>query len=176
MKESCFKGCFCSKAFTLIELLVVVLIIGILAAVAVPQYRVAVAKSRYANLKVFAESLAKAEEVYFLANGTYTDNLKSLDIGIPGEINNNQQDYVYFEGGYCYVTFANSWNRVACNNRVDNMNYNITLQHSSVMAGQRRCLVKGTIDPTDWRTKICKAETNKSTYRIDDSKYIEFLY
>ncbi len=75
MKESGFKG-----GFTLIELLVVVLIIGILAAVAVPQYQKAVWRNRYIQAKTMATSLAKAMEIYYLSNGTYTADAYVLDI------------------------------------------------------------------------------------------------
>ncbi len=70
--------------FTLIELLVVVLIIGILAAVAVPQYQKAVDKSRMGQALVWAKSLTDAERAYYLANGTYTQSLEELDLSFPG--------------------------------------------------------------------------------------------
>lgn len=73
------------KGFTLIELLVVVLIIGILSAVALPQYQVAVAKSRLAALIPLASSIVQAERVYFMANGKYTVDMEDLDIGLAGD-------------------------------------------------------------------------------------------
>ena len=71
------------KAFTLIELLVVVLIIGILAAIALPQYQLAVYKTRYAGIVQMMKAIKRANQVYYLANGTYTNDVSSWDISFP---------------------------------------------------------------------------------------------
>ena len=68
------------RGFTLIELLVVVLIIAILAAVALPQYRLTIGKTRLMNLVATMNSIKEAEELYYLSNGTYTTNWKMLDL------------------------------------------------------------------------------------------------
>ena len=88
--------CIAMAGFTLIELLVVVLIIGILAAVALPQYTKAVEKSRLVEAMTIINSLEKAIPVYFLANpdaciNFFGDNISScpgnqtdvLDITLP---------------------------------------------------------------------------------------------
>ena len=71
------------KGFTLIELLVVVLIIGILAAIAVPQYQKAVERSRATQAITLLKSVAQAAESYYLANGTEFTSFDDLAVDIP---------------------------------------------------------------------------------------------
>ena len=71
-----------NNAFTLIELLVVVLIIGILAAVAVPQYQKVVERSKATEALSMLSSVAKAYQTYYLANGKWATKFNELDIDI----------------------------------------------------------------------------------------------
>ena len=69
-----------NAGFTLIELLVVVLIIGILAAVAVPQYQKAVEKSRAVQALAVLKSFGQAFQAYYMANGNYPVSFDQLDL------------------------------------------------------------------------------------------------
>ena len=70
------------QGFTLIELLVVVLIMGILASVAMPQYFKSVEKSRAAEATSVLSSIASAQERAYMQKGTYVTKVDELDVGI----------------------------------------------------------------------------------------------
>ena len=71
-----------NQAFTLIELLVVILIIGILAAIGLQQYKKAVVKSKAAHMQTLLNAVVKASDRYFLQNGEYPKKFEDLDIEI----------------------------------------------------------------------------------------------
>ena len=165
MKKSCCKGHISTKGFTLIEVLVVVLIIGVLTAVAVPQYQKAVQKSRFNSLLPTAKSIASAEEVYFMEHGSYGP-LSELDVRLEGEnmsvegIESNQEAWLYVQGTHSHLP----------NNRLA-----IYLNHSPFLAKEIHCeaLV------SDARAKsLCKdtlggvfigpADNNWNSYRLNN--------
>lgn len=67
------------RGFTLIELLVVVVIIGILAAIAIPKFANTKEKAYLAQMRADLRNLATAEEAYFYNNTTYTNNFVDLN-------------------------------------------------------------------------------------------------
>jgi type II secretion system protein G len=70
------------KGFTLIELLVVVVIIGVLAAIAIPKFQNTKGKANAATLKADLRNLATAQESYFYNNNVYTTSLNALNVSL----------------------------------------------------------------------------------------------
>ena len=68
------------SGFTLIELLIVVVIIGILAAIAIPKFAMTKGKSYTASIKSDLRNVATAQEAYFYENSTYATATSQLNL------------------------------------------------------------------------------------------------
>ena len=117
--------------FTLIELLVVVLIIGILAAMAMPQYFKAVERTRMAEAVTLMDSVAKAQRRKFMQTNRYVINFEGLDVFPKGAT--GERYYTKGRGGngflmdMTYSTFGSS--QVFAYRTADGSMYSDSLQY-----------------------------------------------
>lgn len=167
-----------NKGFTLIELLVVILIIGILAAIALPQYQYSVIKSKYATMKGLVMSIKQAQKEFRMGsgNGTYATDFGSLNLDLPCTnglsgsycaINSEMGLHITSEGSYGpqaygYLNTKNS-----------------SLYFATYYNGRSYCQAnKNNIKKSDLLYKFCQNETgNKNPwYGAEGSNTVAFWY
>ena len=153
-----------THGFTLVELLVVVLIIGILAAVALPQYQKAVVRSRYAPLKTLTESIVRAQELYYLDNNAYATSFEELTVEMPGgKLDTSTSNEYIYNWGHCRIT-TSDYAFVYCRNSKGKIGYQSYLTYSKSIPATQYCVSSSPISE-----QICKSETGKTTPVSEDS-------
>ena len=150
------------KGFTLLEILVVVLIIGILAAIAVPKYQKATDKSRYSQLTLLTKAIVDAQLVAIMSG--IEPNFNNLDISLPkGCSLNDERVYCEDKHLYCFINLNHSSNfYTRCEDTKLKITDMYTIRKETGNISQRDCYAH-TMDLNDRANSLCKHITGSQT-------------
>jgi len=87
------------SGFTLVELMIVIVIVGILAAVAVPIYQGNIAKAKMTECDAALGTIRTAERVYYAENNHYTNSLSNLGL-TASDLDGKYFDYTHYSISY----------------------------------------------------------------------------
>ena len=96
------------KGFTLLELLVVVLIIGTLAAIALPQYQMAVDKTKFSTYQTWVKSINDAYKRYILVHNDAPTDIEQIDLDLPAgysKFTPSHQSCAVFDDIFCCINY-----------------------------------------------------------------------
>jgi type IV pilus assembly protein PilA len=93
------------KGFTLIELLIVVVIIGILAALAIPNFATTKQRAILASMKTDLRNLATAQESFYFENSDYAGGF-TAGVGVPGTGGAGQVHFLPSPGNSLVITYV----------------------------------------------------------------------
>ena len=157
------------KGFTLIELLVVVLIIGILAAVALPQYQKAVLKSRFAAVKPLLKAIVDAQTVYFMENGKFSGDFEELDIQLPRGSSTDTPNRINYPNGYCYIACPDH----SCGGCVVHAGQIVVTLFATFQSQKLSCIA---YNGNALANSICRNETGKTVPSSDNGSMAYYNY
>ena len=158
------------KGFTLLELLVVVLIIGILAGIALPQYKMAVGKAKFATQKDNARVIKSAMDRYYLVQNVYTRDFENLDVELNGNLTDNNCKVSLPDSSSCSIGSSS----IFCSRYIFGVFMEYSLGYRGANERKRTCITHSK-NSEDTANRLCQQETGKAT-GDEYGTYISYTY